>query len=397
MGGAKDAVDQVALFVGREVGVDVLPHHFAGGRCLENAPEVALGYQRVAVGQAAGAGDVGAEKVERRVVPVLPHDFVGCRVNLNDAGRRQRVVFAVRTVVVNQDVAVVQQGRVVLLGQRVVANLPGNCAAVPLNDAHGGYVAEAEHHPAVGQRNHGVAVAPFVAQVVESDDMTGRVQVVGGAPFPDAFAGGVHGHQHVAPHTLRAGTGLAAPHFGGIRVVHPLYRHIKAAPGPSAPGVVMMVRIPVLPEDVPVPVGFQHYAALEPLEAVKDVPRAVVPHLAAVEQVAVGQQVAVQPRRVGHLPLVRHLTGGVQQIDGAVAGHRGIEGIAGAGALRVAGGEAGAGNAAAGLLVNGHYFHIVVIVVPTAYRITGLWHGFRRRPRPAAGIRCRAGGRPSLR
>ena len=395
MGGAKDAVDQVALFVGREVGVDVLPHHFAGGRCLENASEVALRYQRVAVGQAAGAGDVGAEKVERRVVPVLPHDFVGRRVNLNDAGRRQRVALAVRTVVVNQDVAVVQQGRVVLLGQRVVANLPGNCAAVPLNDAHGGYVAEAEHYPAVGQRNDGVAVAPFVAQVVESDDMTGRVQMVDGAPLPDAVAGGVHGYQHIAPHTVGAGTGLTALHPGGVRVVHPLHRHIKAAAGRGAPGVVVMVRIPVFPEDVAVPVGFQHYAALEPLEAVKDVPGAVVPHFAAVEQVAVGQQVAVQPRRVGHLPLVRHLAGGVQQIDSAIAGHRGVEGMAGAGALRVVGGEARAGDAAAGLLVNGHYFSLGRTGGRTGQ--TGLWDEFRRRPRPGARIRYRAGGRPSLR
>ena len=178
--------------------------------------------------------------------------------------------------------------------------------------------------------------------------------MVGGAPLPDAVAGGVHFYQRIAPHPAGGAAGLPALHLGRRRIVHPLRRHIEAAAGRGAAGVVMMVGIAVFPQDVAVPVGFQHYAALEPLEAVKDVPSAVIAHFAAVEQVAVGQQVAVQPRRIRHLPLVRYLAGRIQQIYCAIAGHRGVERIAGAGALRVIRRQAGAGDTAAGLGFDQH-------------------------------------------
>ena len=84
VGSAEHGIDQVALLVGCEVRVDVLPHHVACGGNLKHPAKVAFRNQRVAVGQATGAGDVGAEEVERRVIGVLPYDFVGGRVHFDD-------------------------------------------------------------------------------------------------------------------------------------------------------------------------------------------------------------------------------------------------------------------------------------------------------------------------
>ena len=76
---------------------------------------------------------------------------------------------------------------------------------------------------------------------------------------------------------------------------------------------------------------------------------------AAVKEVAVGQQIAVQARRMGQLPLVDFLALLVQQIDFATAAHGGIDDIAGAGPGFVPGGQPGGGHTAAGLLVEARH------------------------------------------
>ena len=82
----------------------------------------------------------------------------------------------------------------------------------------------------------------------------------------------------------------------------------------------MVVRVPDLPEHASVPIDLEHRAALEapprlePLEIVHD--------LAAVEQVPVREQMAVEPRAIGQAPGVRDLPVHVHQIDGTVAVHR---------------------------------------------------------------------------
>src|SRR6266851_8689331 len=62
-----------------EVRVDVFPHDLAGTGHLEKPAMDALANQRVAVGEALGAGHVRAEELEHRRVAVLPDDRAGPR------------------------------------------------------------------------------------------------------------------------------------------------------------------------------------------------------------------------------------------------------------------------------------------------------------------------------
>ena len=89
----------------------------------------------------------------------------------------------------------------------------------------------------------------------------------------------------------------------------------------------MVVGVAVLPHHVAVAVNLDHHTALEPFPRRKAVP-CLIHHLAAVEHIAVGQQVAVKPRRVGHPPLVSDIPLHVDQVHIAPAGHRGIKHIA---------------------------------------------------------------------
>ena len=60
--GAEDSVDLVKEGSGVKARMDVLPHDLALRRNLEHPPGDALGYERIAVGQAARAGyDVAVE------------------------------------------------------------------------------------------------------------------------------------------------------------------------------------------------------------------------------------------------------------------------------------------------------------------------------------------------
>src|SRR5688572_17673654 len=141
-----------------EVRVHVLPDDLAGGRDLEDPAVAALADQRVAVGQALGARDVRAEEVEERLVVVLPDDRARARVDLDHARVGRRVIAAVRAVVEDQDVAVGQGTRVVLLGQRWAAELPGDSPGGPVDDRDGGDVAEAHQQIAVRHLGHRVGV-----------------------------------------------------------------------------------------------------------------------------------------------------------------------------------------------------------------------------------------------
>src|SRR5690349_8820721 len=58
----------------KEVRADIFPHHLAALRHLEQPAVATLANQRVAVGEALRPGDVRAEKIEDRLVGVLPDD-----------------------------------------------------------------------------------------------------------------------------------------------------------------------------------------------------------------------------------------------------------------------------------------------------------------------------------
>src|SRR5205807_7187531 len=111
-----------------EVRADIFPHHLTDRRHLEDAAVAALADQRIAVAEALRAGDVRAEEFEDRLIGVSPHDLAGARIDLDDAGEGHRVVAAMRAVVEDQDVAVRQWPRIVLLRQGWPADLPDNVA-----------------------------------------------------------------------------------------------------------------------------------------------------------------------------------------------------------------------------------------------------------------------------
>ena len=94
-------------------------------RChLEDAAVAPLADQRVAVGEALRARDVRAEEVEQRLVGILPDDLAGARIDLDHARECRRMIVPVRAVVEDQEVAVRQRPRVVLLRQRRAAEFP---------------------------------------------------------------------------------------------------------------------------------------------------------------------------------------------------------------------------------------------------------------------------------
>ena len=104
--------------------IHVLPHDLPVQRNLEDAAAAALADQRVAVGQALRAPDVRAEEVEERLVVILPDDASRVWVDLDDARVGRRMIAAVRPVVEDQEMAVLERARVVLLSEGRAAELP---------------------------------------------------------------------------------------------------------------------------------------------------------------------------------------------------------------------------------------------------------------------------------
>ena len=242
-----------------------------------------------------------------------------------------------------------------LLGQYCVAQLPGNFSRLLVDDAYSGNVAETEHHPVAVQGGYRVAVAPLVPQVVEGDDVAFRVQVLRGMPLPHPIAAAVNFHQDIRPHALGIGPGDAALDRGGLGRVHQFNGHVHGAAFRGPPCVVMMFFVVMLPDHVALPVGLQHYAALEPFPGREPVPHVVV-GLAPVENIAVREQVPVKARRMGQVPAVDFIPLHVHQVNRAVAGHGSVKQVTGTGAFGIAGGQPRLGHAATSLLVRCRHF-----------------------------------------
>jgi hypothetical protein len=100
--GALHGVD-VEVLADSEVRVDVLPHHAAVARYLEEPTEPALVDQRVAVGQALGIRQPGAEEVRDACFLIFPDDRLGRRIDFERARERERVIQPMRPVVEQQD------------------------------------------------------------------------------------------------------------------------------------------------------------------------------------------------------------------------------------------------------------------------------------------------------
>ena len=73
------------------------------------------------------------------------------------------MTLAVGAVGEDEDVAVVEHARVVLLGGVFVVDIPGPLAGILVYDSDGGDVAEADHDAVAGERVVSVAVSPLAA------------------------------------------------------------------------------------------------------------------------------------------------------------------------------------------------------------------------------------------
>src|SRR5205814_5087685 len=86
-----------------EMRADIFPDRLAVVRHLEKAAVAALANERIAVREALGAGDIGAEEFEDRLIGVAPHDLAGFRIDLDDARERHRNIGPMRPVIDGRD------------------------------------------------------------------------------------------------------------------------------------------------------------------------------------------------------------------------------------------------------------------------------------------------------
>src|SRR5215470_9330839 len=103
-----------------EMGIDVFPYHFPFGSHLKHPPEHSFSNQGITVREPAGSGYIRAEEVVERVVMVFPHYAIGFRLDFDYPRERQRDIFAMRTVVKDEHVTVVEHAGVVLLSEDVI-------------------------------------------------------------------------------------------------------------------------------------------------------------------------------------------------------------------------------------------------------------------------------------
>src|SRR6476660_8443790 len=79
-----------------EMRADIFPDRLAFVRHLEKAAVAAFANERIAVREALGAGDIGAEEFEDRLTGIAPHDLAGFRIDLDHARERHRIVVPMR-------------------------------------------------------------------------------------------------------------------------------------------------------------------------------------------------------------------------------------------------------------------------------------------------------------
>src|SRR5262249_55877729 len=104
--------------------VHVFPDGLSFFGHFEETAEGGLGDQCVAARQTLRIAHAGREEIPGRLVLVFPHDLVGGRIDLDHPRIRHRVVEAVRPVIEDQDIAVLQQRRRMLTGHYGRAKFP---------------------------------------------------------------------------------------------------------------------------------------------------------------------------------------------------------------------------------------------------------------------------------
>ena len=158
-----------------------------------------------------------------------------------------------------------------------------------------------------------VAVAPLVAGVVEGQRVGGGLQVVHDMPFPDPVTVGVHLHDHVGPHrgvAIRHATWHLGCQLGG----HRLDGEIDRPTSVRAPGVMVVVIVMVFPDHLTLGVDLEHDPAPEELPSAEAALLPLVGILAAVEEVAVRQEVAPEAGGVSGLPAVDRIALEVEEV-----------------------------------------------------------------------------------
>ena len=200
-----------------------------------------------------------------------------------------------------------------LLRQHIAAHLPLDVPRSLVDDANGRYAPKAHQHAVVRQGRNGIAVRPVLARVVEGKHLSLHIHVLMRQPRPHAVPLGIHLHKLVRPHVDALFHWNAALHRLGELVRHSIKPQVNRAARLRAPPVVMVPIIVVLPEDVPIPVRFDHRATLEDCPC-REGHGGIVSDLAVVKEVAVRQHVSPEAGRMRHLPPVYYIA---LQVDDA--------------------------------------------------------------------------------
>ena len=119
-------------------------------------------------------------------------------------------------IVEDQDVAVGERSRVVLLRQRRRPEPPDDASGRPLDHHDGRDVAKADDDVALGRLAHGVAVRPLGAVVLRGDRKRLGFEVLPAAPFPHDPPRNRHLDQIIGvDHAIGFAAGQPAPNARG--------------------------------------------------------------------------------------------------------------------------------------------------------------------------------------
>src|SRR5262245_2247977 len=143
------------------------------------------------------------------------------------------------------------------------------------------------------------------------------IEMLPASPLPDDLAAGGH-LQQVATVDRAVGVGAREAALNAADNVPWQWTETQqddvAIAQPA--GVVVVVRVTQLPDDSPAPIHFQHGAALEAAPRLE--PLEILHDFAAIEEVAVVEQVTVEPGPVGMVQLLGTFAFLSVELDGPV-------------------------------------------------------------------------------
>src|SRR5690349_845758 len=89
-----------------------------------------------------------------------------------------------------------------------------------------------------------------------------RIEMLGRVPFPDSSTAGVDLHDDVRPHRARPAIGHTALHPGCHCIRNPLHGEIDRPSARGSAAVMVLVWVPMLPNDLSLPIHLEQHAVL---------------------------------------------------------------------------------------------------------------------------------------